>query len=147
MYHHHTSRSSTNQYNASRLLAPQPPCIHSLQSSILTFCTLHPFLPCTGGRWCMGNSLACRMFSYSCTVWVSLPYLLLGLYSSQNRSQSFSSLPSNTLLILVTLIIRSRSFLPLVRHTIFPLRILHTFGLLPLVPSNLESTRHPPSFS
>jgi len=48
------------------------PCIHSLQLSVFAFCTLHPFLPCTGRR-CMGNSLACRMFSCSCTVWVSLP--------------------------------------------------------------------------
>jgi hypothetical protein len=56
------------------------PCIHSLQLSILAFYTLHPSLPCTGRR-CLGNSLACRMFSYSCTVWVSLPHALLGPYS------------------------------------------------------------------
>ena len=58
------------------------------------------------------------MFSYSCTVWVPLPHVLLGPYNFQNRSQSFFSLslPSNILLIPVTLIIRSRSFLLLVRQ-------------------------------
>jgi len=67
----------------------------------------------------MGNPLARRMFSYSCTVWVSLPHVLLGPYSFLNRTQSFFRL-SNILLILVVLIIRPRSFLLLVRHTISP---------------------------
>lgn len=66
------------------------PCIHSLQSVRSRFLhSLHPFLPCTGRR-CMDNSLACRMFSCSCTVsgypcptFSSVPTVL------QNRSQSF----------------------------------------------------------
>lgn len=91
----------------------------------------------------MGNSLACRMFSCSCTVWVSLP-------PRPPRSLQFfridRNLPSlfprlNTLLVLVTLTICSRSFLLLARHT-FPLRVLHVFELyyLPPIPFNLEST-------
>lgn len=140
-HHHHTRRSSTSQYNAFPLLALHP-CIHSLQSSVLAFCTLHPFLPSTGRRWCMSISLACRMFSCSCTVWVSLPHVLPGPYSFQNRSQSSfcPPPPSNILLIPVTLIIRSHPFLLLVRHTISPSGILHAFELLPLIPSNSKST-------
>jgi len=46
--------------------------------------------------------------------------VLLGPYSFPNRLRSFFSLPSNILPILVILIIRPRSFLLLVRHTISP---------------------------
>ena len=45
----------------------------------------------------MSISLACRMFSCSCTVWVSLPHVLPGPYSFQNRSQPFFCSSSNTL--------------------------------------------------
>ena len=96
MYHHHIHVAPRQvQYNAFRLLALQPP-MHSL-SAILAFCTLHPFLPRTGRRRCMSISLACRMFSCSCTVWVSLPHVLPGPYSFQNRSQPFFCSSSNTL--------------------------------------------------
>ena len=137
MYHYHnTCRSSAANTTHPVLSHLNHPCIHSPQSPILAFCTFHPFSPAPGdvGAWVI--PLACRMFSYSCTVWVSLPHILLGPYSFPNRLQSFFSLPSNILPILVVFIIRSRSFLLLVRHTNSSLRNLHTFELSPPIPSS-----------
>jgi len=115
--------------------------MHSF-SAIVHSLFLHSpsFFSRTGRRRCMGNPLACRMFSYSCTVWVSLPLVLLGPYSFPNRLQSLSSLPSNILPILVIFIIRSRSFLLLVQHTNSPSAIstrssYHLHSLQPRVDS------------
>ena len=95
----------------------------------------------------MGNSLACRMFSYSCTVWVSLPHVLPGPYSFQNAIFLLSLSPSNTLPILVIPIIRSHPFPLLVRHTISPSGILlHTFELLPPFPRTSSRLVDRPSF-
>jgi hypothetical protein len=58
--------------------------------SLSALSILFPLVP---GERCMGNSPACRMFSCSCTVWVSLaPRSPRSLQFLQNRSQSFSSL-------------------------------------------------------
>lgn len=123
------------------------PCIHSLQFSVSLSALSILFSLVPGGR-CMGNSLACRMFSCSCTVWVSLPppsprSLQFFLSFSESiaifllsLSLSLSPRP-NTRLVLVTLIICSPSFLLLVRHNI-PLRALHMFELLPPIPSDLS---------
>lgn len=141
-HHHHTRRSSTSQYNASRFLSHLTThAFISPQMSILAFCTLHPFLPCTGRR-CMGNSPACRMFSYSCTVWVSLPHVLLGSYSSPESTAIFLLFPLDRTLTSYLCPHRPFSFISTPSSTYHsPLRIFHVFELLPPIPSKPESTR------
>jgi len=121
-HHHHACRSSTSQYNASLFLAP--PSTHAFilcncPFSLSALSILFSLVP--GGR-CTGNSLACRMFSCSCTVWVSLaprsPRSLQFFRIDRNLSPFSPRL--NTLLVLVTLIICSRSFLLLVLDIPFP---------------------------
>ena len=85
------------------------------------------------------------MFLYSPGILAHVP---TGPYSFRIDRNPFFFLPppSNTLLILVIPIIRSRSILHLVRHTISPSGIPHTFELLPLTPSIPKPTLLPPSF-
>lgn len=147
MYHHHHTRLQRRVHTQHSVFPHlNLPCIHSLQLTILAFCTLHPFLPCTRGR-CMSISLTCRMFSPSCTVGVPCPRSprSLQLLLRIDRNLSSVSPRPNTLLVVVTLIIRSHSFLLLQFDISLPLTT-HV-ELLPPIPSSLESTTQLPSFS
>ena len=142
-HHHHTSRSTTSQYNAipsSRTSTTHAFTLCNCPFSLSALSILFSLVPGDVGAWVTLWLVECfRILVQSGYPRPTFPPVPT-VFRIDRNPFFFSPPPPNTLLILVIPIIRSRSILHLVRHTISLSGIPHTFELLPLTPSNPKPT-------
>jgi len=124
-HHHHTSRSTTSQYNAipsSRTSTTHAFTLCNCPFSLSALSILFSPVPGDVGAWVTLWLVECFRIlvqsGYPCPTFPPVPTV----FRIDRNPFFFSPLPSpsNTLLILVIPIIRSHSILLLVRHTISP---------------------------
>lgn len=122
-------------------LAPQPPMHSFLRNCSFPLSALSVLFSLVPGDGAWVAHQLVRMFSTSCTAWVSVPRVLSVPTVPQNRSQSFFCLPLTEHSPRSCDPHHPFSFISTRSSTYhFPLRILHMFELLPPIPSNPEST-------
>jgi len=141
-HHHHTSRSTTSQYNAipsSRTSTTHAFTLCNCPFSLSALSILFSLVPGDVGAWVTLWLVECFRIlvqsGYPCPTFPPVPTVF-----RIDRNPFFSP-PPRTLLILVIPIIRSRSILHLVQHTISssasPTRSNYSYLSLPPTPSRL----------